>query len=88
MLEGNSIICFAHDWEGDPTSKTHIMRILSRRNRILWVNSIAMRRPTATGRDLRRIVFKLRRAFAGRRGVRGSVTALIRPSSSLRRGAP
>jgi glycosyltransferase involved in cell wall biosynthesis len=65
MLEGNSIICFAHDWEGDPTSKTHIMRILSRRNRILWVNSIAMRRPTATGRDLRRIVFKLRRAFKG-----------------------
>ncbi len=49
MIEGRSIICFAHDWKGDPTSKTHIMRILSEKNRILWVNSIGMRRPTASG---------------------------------------
>jgi len=58
-LEGASIICFAHDWGGDPTSKTHIMRILARRNRVLWVNSIGMRRPAASGRDLRRILHKL-----------------------------
>lgn len=65
MLEGHSIVCFAHDWEGDPTSKTHIMRILARRNRVLWVNSIAMRRPTASRADLRRIAAKLRRGLAG-----------------------
>jgi glycosyltransferase involved in cell wall biosynthesis len=65
MLEGESIICFAHDWGGDPTSKTHIMRILSKKNRVLWVNSIGMRRPAVTGRDLRRILTKLRRSFAG-----------------------
>jgi len=58
-LEGASIICFAHDWGGDPTSKTHIMRILARKNRVLWVNSIGMRRPAASGRDLRRILDKL-----------------------------
>lgn len=65
MIEGRSIICFAHDWEGDPTSKTHIMRILSKRNRILWVNSIGMRRPSASGRDLRRIWGKLLRSARG-----------------------
>ena len=65
MLEGHSIICFAHDWDGDPTSKTHLMRILARRNRILWVNSIGMRRPTTSQADLRRIVGKLRRTFQG-----------------------
>ncbi len=65
MLEGASIVCFAHDWGGDPTSKTHIMRILARRNRVLWVNSIAMRRPMSSKRDLRRLVDKLRRSFAG-----------------------
>lgn len=65
MIEGRSIVCFAHDWGGDPTSKTHIMRILSERNRILWVNSIGMRRPTASARDVRRILHKLRRAFDG-----------------------
>lgn len=67
MLEGRSIICFAHDWDGDPTSKTHIMRILARRNRILWINSIGMRRPRPSGRDIRRIGAKFVR------GLRGSV---------------
>ena len=63
MLEGRSIVCFAHDWGGDPTSKTHIMRILARRNRVLWVESIGLRRPGATARDLRRILRKLRRGL-------------------------
>lgn len=65
MLQGESIICFAHDWGGDPTSKTHIMRILARRNQILWVNSVGMRRPTASTRDLGRLTAKLRRALQG-----------------------
>jgi glycosyltransferase involved in cell wall biosynthesis len=65
MLEGCSIVCFAHDWDGNPTSKTHIMRILARKNRVLWVNSIGMRRPQATRRDFRRIIAKLRRTGAG-----------------------
>src|SRR5678815_1971220 len=69
MLEGSSIICFAHDWGGDPTSKTHIMRILARRNRVLWINSIGMRRPNASVADLGRLASKLRRGFGGCREV-------------------
>jgi glycosyltransferase involved in cell wall biosynthesis len=69
MLEGQSIICFAHDWDGDPTSKTHIMRILARRNRVLWVNSIGMRRPRASGADVRRLASKLRRGLGPSREV-------------------
>ena len=69
MLEGASIICFAHDWGGDPTSKTHIMRILARRNRVLWINSIGMRRPTASRADLGRLASKLRRGLGGCREV-------------------
>jgi glycosyltransferase involved in cell wall biosynthesis len=65
VIEGQSIICFAHDWKGDPTSKTHIMRILSEKNRILWVNSIGMRRPTASARDFRRIAAKLKNSLQG-----------------------
>jgi glycosyltransferase involved in cell wall biosynthesis len=41
------------------------MRILAKRNRILWVNSIGMRRPSMSGRDIRRVLAKLRRSFAG-----------------------
>lgn len=69
MLEGASILCFAHDWGGDPTSKTHIMRILARRNRVVWINSIGMRRPTASRADLGRLASKLRRGLGGCREV-------------------
>ena len=56
------MLCFSHDWTGDPLSKTHLMRLLARDNRILWVNSIGYRAPSVSGRDLRRIVQKLRAA--------------------------
>jgi glycosyltransferase involved in cell wall biosynthesis len=69
MLENHSIICFAHDWHGDPTSKTHIMKRLARRNRVLWVNSIGMRRPAASSADFNRLMAKLRHGFAGSREV-------------------
>jgi glycosyltransferase involved in cell wall biosynthesis len=65
MIRNESIICFAHDWKGDPTSKTHIMRILSEKNRVLWVNSIGMRRPTVSGRDTRRLLAKVRQLAQG-----------------------
>ena len=56
------MLCFSHDWTGDPLSKTHLMRLLARENRILWVNSIGYRAPSVSGRDLRRIAQKLRAA--------------------------
>src|SRR5262245_23695354 len=61
-LVNRDMLCFSHDWSGDPLSKTHLMRRLARDNRILWVNSIGYRTPTATTRDFRRIVHKLRSA--------------------------
>jgi hypothetical protein len=87
MLEGQSIVCFANDWSADPTSKTHIMRILARRNRVLWVDSIGMRRPAATAYDARRIGSKLRRVFRGCRPVEpglfvGSPLALPFPGNA------
>ncbi|HJQ98957.1 MAG TPA: glycosyltransferase [Candidatus Polarisedimenticolaceae bacterium] len=87
MLEGQSIVCFANDWSADPTSKTHIMRILARKNRVLWVDSIGMRRPAATAYDARRIGKKLRRVFRGCRPVEpglfvGSPLALPFPGNA------
>lgn len=54
------MICFGHDWSGDPLSKTHLMRLLARDNRVLWINSIGYRTPTVSGRDLRRAIKKLK----------------------------
>lgn len=58
-LRGRDILCFSHDWAGDPLSKTHLMRLLARNNRVLWVNSIGYRAPSASRSDLRRAVQKL-----------------------------
>ena len=63
VLRGRDIVCFSHDWSGDPLSKTHIVRILAKENRILWVNSIANRMPTVAKKDVSRI-FKKLSAFA------------------------
>ena len=60
VLRGRDILCFSHDWTGDPLSKTHLMRVLSRDNRILWINAIANRMPTTSTKDLSRIVKKLK----------------------------
>jgi glycosyltransferase involved in cell wall biosynthesis len=58
-LRGRDILCFGHDWSGDPLSKTHVMRLLARDNRVLWINSIGYRFPTASKRDIGRVFRKL-----------------------------
>jgi glycosyltransferase involved in cell wall biosynthesis len=59
-LRGRDILCFANDWSGDPLSKTHLMRVLAKDNRILWINAIANRMPTTSPRDVSRIYKKLK----------------------------
>ncbi|HEX7176554.1 MAG TPA: glycosyltransferase [Pyrinomonadaceae bacterium] len=59
QLRGRDIICFSHDWSGDPLSKTHLMRLLARDNRVLWVNSIGYRTPTVSKADAGRAFRKL-----------------------------
>lgn len=59
-LRGRDILCFSHDWTGDPLSKTHLMRILAKDNRILWINALPNRMPTTSGKDVSRIFKKLR----------------------------
>ncbi|HEX8145426.1 MAG TPA: glycosyltransferase [Pyrinomonadaceae bacterium] len=59
LLRGRDIVCFPHDWTGDPLSKTHLMRLFARDNRVLWVNSIGLRAPTASKADISRSFKKL-----------------------------
>ncbi len=60
VLRGQNILCFSHDWTGDPLSKTHLMRVLSKENKILWINAIANRMPTTSSKDISRIIKKLK----------------------------
>src|SRR6516164_3683507 len=69
MIEGKDIICFSNDWDGDPLSKKHVMLRFAKHNRVLWINSIGNRKPTASVYDLKRIVTKLRDFARGHRQV-------------------
>lgn len=75
-LRGRDMLCFGHDFTGDPLSKTHLMRILARENRILWINSIGYRAPTASKSDLNRIVNKLKAATEPVREVERNIFVL------------
>ncbi len=75
-LVGRDILCFSHDWSGDPLSRTHIMRLLARDNRILWVNSIGFRAPTLSKSDASRALKKLKSFAAPIREVEPNIFVL------------
>ena len=75
-LRGRDMLCFSHDWSGDPLSKTHLMRLMARDNRVLWVNSIGYRTPTASKADLSRAFKKLAAAASLLREVEPNIFTL------------
>lgn len=75
-LRGRDLVVFSNDWDGDPLSKVHIMRILSRDNRVLWVNSIGNRAPKANAHDAKRIFKKLASFTEGIREVEPNLFVL------------
>lgn len=83
VMASENIVCFAKDWHEDPTSCNHVMRALSRNNRVLWLNSVCARRPDfGSGRDLRKIVRKLAAFLKGPKEVERNLwvyTPLVLP---------
>lgn len=75
-LRGRDILCFSHDWNGYPLSKTHLMRLLATDNRILWVNSIGYRMPSASRQDISRALRKLKAAATPIRQVEPNIFVL------------
>ena len=56
------LVWLGDDWGYQMSSAQQLARALAGRYRTLWVNSVGMRRPRLTRRDLGRMVTKLRRA--------------------------
>lgn len=54
------IIIFGEDWGTHPSSTQHLAHELMKRYDIIWVNSIGLRRPTLTLRDIKRMAMKLK----------------------------
>ncbi len=76
VLRGADLVCFSNDWDGDPLSKTHLMRLLAVDNRVLWVNSLGNRTPTASAHDLRRLAKKAAGTLRGVREVEHNIFVL------------
>jgi glycosyltransferase involved in cell wall biosynthesis len=76
VIEGKTIICFASGWDYHPTSKHHVMRLLSERNQVIWVNWHSSRRPRVHPTDLWSVVSKLRQIRRGPRRVSDSLTVV------------
>jgi glycosyltransferase involved in cell wall biosynthesis len=64
MITKQEIVYVTSDWfTENKTSTHHIAEELAAENRILYVEAAGMRSPQASGRDLRKIASKLRRAL-------------------------
>jgi glycosyltransferase involved in cell wall biosynthesis len=61
VLEGRDIVCVGFsDWDKDlRTNEQHLLTRLARDNRVLYVESLGVRRPQLAARDLRRIARRL-----------------------------
>jgi glycosyltransferase involved in cell wall biosynthesis len=68
MAEAPTILYFGNDWSGENrTSSHHVARWLAARYRVVYVECPGLRAPKGTGRDLRKILRKLRLALSGPR---------------------
>lgn len=60
------LIVFGEDWGRHPTSTQHLVRRLANDRKVVWINSVGMRRPRLGLRDLKRIGQKLHSMSNGR----------------------
>ena len=52
------LVVFGEDWGRHPSSTQHLVQRLGRDRKVVWVNSIGLRRPRVSWRDLRRLAEK------------------------------
>ncbi len=72
-LSGLGIVCVGFaEWDADIwTNQQHLMARLGVGNRVLFVESLGLRRPQLAGRDLRRLLRRLWRGLRGPRSIDG-----------------
>ena len=61
------IVCFGEDWGRHPGAAQDIMERLSATRRVLWIDSLGLRRPHLTLDDAKRVISKIRHWSKGAR---------------------
>ena len=64
-IDAAPIVCLGFaEWDAEiPTNQHHLMAELSRRTPVLFIESLGLRRPTLSARDLRRMVRRIARSI-------------------------
>jgi glycosyltransferase involved in cell wall biosynthesis len=77
-LRDRDIVCVGFaDWRSTLwTNQQHLMSRLAAENRVLFIESLGLRRPTLAGRDVRRIAARLGRGLRGPRAAEAGVKVL------------
>ena len=72
-LTGRDIVCVGFaDWQAEQwTNQQHLMSRLAQSNRVLFVESLGLRRPSVASRDLARMARRLQRGLAPPRAADG-----------------
>lgn len=85
-LSGRQIVCVGFaDWNTELwTNQHHLMARLAHENRVLFVESLGLRRPQLATRDLKRLLKRLRDGLRGPREVDGlyAISPLVLPFHS------
>jgi len=76
------LVVFGEDWGRHPSSTQHLVANLPGQRRVLWVNSIGMRRPRLTMADLRRSAEKISQ-IAGNNRTRDATSADVPDGMSV-----
>ncbi len=63
--EQRPLIVFAEDWGAHPSSTQHLIKVLCQSRNIIWINSIGLRKPKLTWRDVIRAWHKIVAYFKG-----------------------
>ena len=53
------LVVFGEDWGAHPSSTQHLIKRLQHQRKVVWVNSIGMRRPRCSPKDIKRAAQKL-----------------------------
>lgn len=77
MIQNELIICFSNnEWAAVPTSKEHAMKILSEKNRVIYVENIGQRKPFFKLDDFRKIFQRLKNWSQGPQKVNPNLTII------------
>jgi len=59
-----SFLVFSDDWGEHPSSCQHVFKHIAKTHKVLWVNTIGMRNPTFTKKDVKKIIYKVKKMFS------------------------